>query len=66
MIKGNPWHFVMRLIAAVIVLIISVLSLLYPVCIPFSVALTVLILSLMVNVASLFFVRLYRLETREQ
>ncbi|MGM0522921.1 MAG: hypothetical protein ACQER2_02600 [Bacillota bacterium] len=66
MIKGNPWHLVMHLIAAVIVLTISVLSLLYPVRIPFSVALTVLILPLMVNVASLFFVSLYRLETLEQ
>ena len=62
MIKGNPWHLVIRLIAAVIVLTISVLSLLYPVRIPFSVALTVLILMLLVNFGSLFLVSLYRLE----
>ncbi|GEM02677.1 hypothetical protein SAMN05421839_15012 [Halolactibacillus halophilus] len=65
-IKRNLWYLVMRLIAAVIVITISVLSLLYPVGIPFSVVLTLLILSLMVNVAGLFLVRLYRLEPEEE
>lgn len=61
MIKGNPWHFVMRLLATALVLFPS-LWLFYPSQISLSVALTVLILMLLVNVGSLFLVSLYRLE----
>ena len=61
MIKGNPWCFVIRLIATAVVLFPS-LWLFYPSQISLSMALTVLILMLLVNFGSLFLVSLYRLE----
>lgn len=66
MIKGNPWHIIMRLIAAAVVLFTGIISLLYPVQVPFDVLMIVIMLALIINVVCLYFVDLYRLETLEQ
>jgi len=66
MIKGNPWHLVIRLIAAAIVLFTGIISLLYPVQVPFNVLMIVIMLALIINVVCLYFVDLYRLEPMKE
>jgi hypothetical protein len=60
-IKGNPWHLIIRLMATTIVFFVS-LSLFFPIQMSFGLALIVMILAVLINVVNLFFIRLYRIE----
>ncbi len=64
-IKGNLWDLMIHLMATAMVLFAS-LSPLLPIQMSFGLALTVMILAVLINVASLFFVSLYRIEPMEE